>query len=59
MQMNEELIKKIVDAVMEQIGQLDNKTKNEPAAVSSLAGKVGSLAGVGVKTAYSSIINQE
>ena len=39
MQMNEELIKKIVDAVMEQIGQLDNKTKNEPAAVSSLAGK--------------------
>ena len=39
MQMNEELIKKIVDAVMEQIGQMDNKTKNEPAAVSSLAGK--------------------
>ena len=39
MQMNEELIKKIVDAVMEQIGQLDNKPKNEPAAVSSLAGK--------------------
>ena len=27
--------------------------------ISSLAGKVGSLAGVGVKTAYSSIINQE
>ena len=27
--------------------------------ISSLAGKVGSLAGVSVKTAYSSIINQE
>ena len=39
MQMNEELIKKIVDAVMEQIGQLDNKTETKPAAVSSLAGK--------------------
>ena len=39
MQMNEELIKKIVDAVMEQIGQLDNKTEAKPAAVSSLAGK--------------------
>lgn len=28
-------------------------------AISSLAGKVGSLPGVSVKTAYSSIINQE
>ena len=27
--------------------------------LSSLAGKIGSLPGVGVKTAYSSIVNQE
>ena len=27
--------------------------------ISSLAGKIGSLAGISVKTAYSSIINQE
>ena len=39
MQMNEELIKKIVDAVMEQIGQLDDKTEAKPATVSSLEGK--------------------
>ena len=40
MQMNEELIKKIVDAVMEQIGQLENKTDAKPSAeVSSLAGR--------------------
>ena len=40
MQMNEDLIKKIVDAVMEQIGQLENKTDAKPSAeVSSLAGR--------------------
>ena len=40
MQMNEDLIKQIVDAVMEQIGQLDDKAvAKTPAGDSSLAGR--------------------
>lgn len=40
MQMNEDLIKKIVDAVMEQLGQLENNKDAKPSAdVSSLAGR--------------------
>lgn len=40
MQMNEDLIKKIVDAVMEQIGQLENNTDaTASAGVPSLAGR--------------------
>lgn len=40
MQMNEDLIKKIVDAVMEQLGQLEDSKDAKPSAeVSSLAGR--------------------
>lgn len=40
MQMNEDLIQKIVDAVMEQLGQLENNKDAKPSAdVSSLAGR--------------------
>jgi len=39
MQMNEELIKKIVDAVMAEIGQLEHKTETKPSEGTSLAGK--------------------
>lgn len=56
MQMNEELIKQIVDAVMQQLGQLDNKT--DAKALDTAEATVDSLAGRDrineTKTDYSS-----